>query len=231
MEQRHNVEKQRVGEKVVELIENNMVVGIGTGSTVYYAIRKLAQNVEQGLSIKAVSTSSSTSSLLKKFGIDEVDINDVNHIDICIDGADEVDSQLRAVKGGGGALLLEKIVAVHSKKLVLIADSTKYVSRLGKFPLPVEIVKFGYKRTVGRLSEQGFNPKIRGRAGDLFITDSGNYIVDLHLNQIEHPAELSVLLNNTPGVVDNGLFIDIAQTLYLADREDVRIVHRSAGMV
>ncbi|MFD0711068.1 ribose-5-phosphate isomerase RpiA [Paenibacillus sp. GCM10027626] len=229
MNQKQLLEKELVGSKAAELIEHNMTVGLGTGSTVYYMIKKLAERVKEGLAVTGVSTSRSTTELALSLGINVVDINEVEEIDICIDGADEVDKDLCAIKGGGGALLREKIVASHSKKVVLIIDSTKYVKRLGAFPLPVEIVPYAYKHTLKRFIKEGFTPKIRENNGKLYETDGGNYILDLYLNCIEEPAFLSKTINNIPGVVENGLFIDLADEVYLADGEDVRMIKKAGG--
>lgn len=203
-------EKQIAGEKAVDYIEEGMTIGLGTGSTVYYTILKIGEMVKKGLKIKAVSTSSRTTELAQSLGINVLPIDSVETIDLAIDGADEIDKDFNAIKGGGGALLYEKIVASLAKQVIWIVDSSKIVKKLGKFPLPVEIVPFGYTHTIKDFQNAGMNPILRQKDGKLFITDSGNYIVDLHLDEIDKPHELSIFLNSKPGVVENGLFLKMS---------------------
>jgi ribose 5-phosphate isomerase A len=206
-------EKQMVGEKAVEYIKDGMVVGLGTGSTAYYTIKKLGELVKNGLNIKGIPTSEKTASLAVEQGITLVDFKDVDQIDVAIDGADEFDADLNLIKGGGGALLREKIIANVAATFIVIADSTKGSVKLGAFPLPVEIVTFGAEITSQKISELGCEPELRLNGNQPFITDNGNYILDCDFKQIESPVELERQLNMIPGVVENGLFVNMAERL------------------
>jgi ribose 5-phosphate isomerase A len=219
-------EKQIAAEKAVEFIENGMIVGLGTGSTVTYLIKKLAQKVDEGLKIKAISTSTATSKIAESLGIHILNFDDVGEIDLTIDGADEVDKNLNGIKGGGGALLFEKIVATSSRKNIWIVDSTKLVDNLGKFPLPVEVVPFGMGQTVSRLEEAGYNPELRMVDDKIFISDGNHYIVDLHLNKITEPVKLEHDLKKLPGIVESGLFINIADMIIVGRANSYKILRR-----
>jgi len=203
-------EKKEVGEKALEYVKDGMVVGLGTGSTVFYTITKLGQLVKQGLSIKGVPTSEQTKQLAIKLGIPLVSFNEIEQIDVTIDGADEVDLELNLIKGGGGALLREKIIANAANNFIVVADSDKNVDTLGTFPLPIEVVPFGYEMTVKHIRELGGSPKLRQMDGTPYLTDNGNYIIDSSFQKITHPGELEKNLNHIPGVVDNGLFVGMA---------------------
>jgi ribose 5-phosphate isomerase A len=202
-------------------------VGLGTGSTVYYTLRKLGKLIKEGLTIEGVSTSSETTRIAKSFHIPLLNIDDVSVIDITIDGADEVDPDCNGIKGGGGALLYEKIIAHFSQKNIWVVDSSKIVDTLGKFPLPVEIVPFGYRQTIQILEEKKFNPQLRLSKDNQtpFVTDSDNYIVDLYLNRIEEPVKLAQKLNLIPGIIENGLFINTVDTVISGDGQ-TRIIER-----
>ena len=198
-------------------VEQGMRVGLGTGSTAAWLVRCLGDRVrDQGLQIKAVPTSSRTAQLAREVGIDVQTLEQVPHLDITIDGADEFDSALNLIKGGGGALLQEKVVAVASDKMIVITDATKQVDTLGAFPLPVEVLQFGWK-TTQRLIESQLAAShmtyktISRRMLDAapYVTDEGNFILDLQLAQIPDAPKLALWLNQLPGVVENGLFIDI----------------------
>lgn len=207
------IEKKEVGEKAIEFINDGMIVGLGTGSTVYYFISKLGELVQQGLSIKGVPTSKQTEKLARELGIPLVSFHQIEQIDVAIDGADEVDFDLNLIKGGGGALLREKIIAKAAKTFIVVADSQKNVETLGTFPLPIEVVPFGFEMTMKYIRELGGNPTLRQRRGTPFITDNGNYIIDSSFQEINQPEELEKNLNLLPGVVDNGLFVGIADTV------------------
>ncbi|MFZ1281963.1 MAG: ribose-5-phosphate isomerase RpiA [Ignavibacteriaceae bacterium] len=219
-------EKQLAAEKSIEFIKNGMILGLGTGSTVFFLVKKLAELVKQGLDITCVSTSNQTSELAKSLGIRISNLNEVKKIDLTIDGADEVDKNLNGIKGGGGALLYEKIVAKASNKVIWIVDSSKYVLQLGKFPLPVEIISFGSNQLLKRFDELGFNPEIRKNGNDNFITDSGNLIVDLHLNEIEDAINLERQIKLIPGVVEVGLFNNIADLVIIGKGNSTEIINR-----
>jgi ribose 5-phosphate isomerase A len=202
--------KEMSAKLAVELIEDGMVVGLGTGTTAKIAIDLLGQRVAQGLKIKAVATSQASSSQAVKLGIDVVDINDVAEINVTIDGADRVDRSSRAlIKGLGGALLREKIVAGNSQTLIIIVDERKITDKLGvDCPVPVEVEPFGYVSTKSRLRELGCEATLRRTSNDEpLITDGGNYIVDCMFGLIKDPAALEAAINQIIGVIDNGLFI------------------------
>lgn len=220
-------EKQLAGEYAIEFVTDGMVVGLGTGSTVKYTIEGLGRRVKAGLRIKAVSTSKATTTLAESLGIDMLAIDDVDYIDVTIDGADEVDASFNGIKGGGGALLFEKIVATASKRVVWVVDSSKVVERIGRFPLPVEVIRFGYTHVFRRLAEAGMHPVLRLVDDEIFTTDSGNYIIDLHLNEINRPDELELRLKSIPGVVETGLFLGIVDDVVVGSKDTVKILHNS----
>ncbi|TVX92648.1 ribose-5-phosphate isomerase RpiA [Paenibacillus agilis] len=203
--------KRIAAERAVDYIQDGMIVGLGTGSTAYWAIQKLGLKVQGGLQIKAIATSVQSEELARNLGIPLVSFAEMNEIDMTIDGADEVDQELNLIKGGGGALLREKIVAAASKQFIVIVDESKLVKRLGTFPLPVEIVPFGHEVTIKKLYDLGYEPRLRKIDNETFVTDNGNYIVDGHFGDIEAPQELHNKLNLIPGVVDNGLFVNMTR--------------------
>ncbi|MFC4801536.1 ribose-5-phosphate isomerase RpiA [Neobacillus sp. GCM10023253] len=203
-------EKKIVGELAADFIEDGMVVGLGTGSTVYFTIMKLGALVEAGLSIQGIPTSVQTAELAKKLHIPLANMDEVKKIDIAIDGADEVDAHLNLIKGGGGALVREKIVAKAAEKFIVVADPSKMVKTLVAFPLPVEVVPFGAMQTENYIRELQGETKLRLTNGKPFQTDNGNFIIDCSFPSISKPQELECILNNIPGVVDNGLFVGMA---------------------
>ena len=221
-----DTEKKIAAEKSVEYIENGMVIGIGTGSTVKYMIETLAENVNKGLKITAVATSKASENFAKSLGINVVNINQVKEIDLTIDGADEFDENLNGIKGGGGALLYEKIVATASRKNIWIADSGKFVKKLGKFPLPVEVVPFGSEKTFDKFQRLGYNPNFRIENESYFKTDGGHFIIDLQLKEIVNPYELNIQLNLLTGVVETGLFLDIADLVIMGRDDSIEIIKR-----
>ncbi len=202
--------KKAVGEKAAEFIRDGMVVGLGTGSTAQFMVEAMAKRVQdEQLHIRCVSTSSVTEKLAKELGLNMVTLADVDEIDLTIDGADEVSPEFYGIKGGGGALLLEKIVASHSKENIWIVDDSKVVEQLGAFPLPIEVVPFGSEHLFSMFEEKGYAPAFRtAQEGTKFITDSKHYIIDLHLNKIDDPRALAQELKLEIGVVEHGLFID-----------------------
>ena len=187
--------KKLAGEKAVELIKDDMIVGLGSGSTVEYALRKLGLLVKDGLKIQGIPSSIHTQRLAKEEKIPLTTLEEHPEIDITIDGADEVDPNLNLIKGGGGALTREKIIAYNSKKVIIIIDDSKIVKALGiDFPLPVEVVKFGWTSTKKILEEFGCNVELRKVMGDEpFITDNGNYILDCEFDRIDNPVQLEMI--------------------------------------
>lgn len=219
-------EKQLAAEKSVEFIQDGMTLGLGTGSTVFFLVNKLAELVKDGLKIKCVSTSNQTSELAKSLGIKITEFNEVDKIDLTIDGADEVDKNLNGIKGGGGALLFEKIVASASNQVIWIVDSSKFVKKLGKFPLPVEVIEFGSKQILKRFTELGYNPKVRKKDNGRYVTDSGNIIIDLYLNEIEDSIKLEREIKLIPGVVEVGLFNNIADKIIIGKENSTEVISR-----
>ncbi len=211
--------KQLAGEKAAEYIENGMIVGLGTGSTAYWAIQKIGSMVKQGLQIKSVATSQQSETLARELEIPIVAFSDIDHIDIDIDGADEVDAQLNLIKGGGGALLREKIIASNSRRFIVVADESKFVTTLGKFPLPVEVIPFAWELSFRQLQQLGVKPVRRKINGEIFMTDNGNYIADIALGSIPDPQELQQRLGLIPGVAENGLFLQMADTAVIAQAD------------
>ncbi|MGV8137661.1 MAG: ribose-5-phosphate isomerase RpiA [Mangrovibacterium sp.] len=205
--------KQIIGEKAAEYVKDGMIVGLGTGSTAYWAIRKIGELVRNGLQIKGVPTSKSTEKLAFAENIPLVEIADLDHIDITIDGADEFDPRKNVIKGGGGALLREKIIASLTDFYIIIADVSKSSGTLGTYPVPVEVTPFAWQVTGRQLGKLGCRVSARMDQAQLFITDNKNYILDCHFDRIENPEELAVQINRIPGVVENGLFLNMARLL------------------
>ncbi|EFM09946.1 ribose 5-phosphate isomerase [Paenibacillus curdlanolyticus YK9] len=221
--------KRLAAEKAVTYIDNGMVVGLGTGSTAYYAIHHIAKRVQEGLRIHAVASSKQSETLARELQIPIIPFSDIETIDISIDGADEVDPRGNLIKGGGGALLREKILAVNSNKFIVIVDDSKVVPQLGKFPLPVEIVPFAFELTMGKLNRLGSNGILRMQGDQPFVTDNGNYIVDCHMERIADAARLSEQLHAIPGVVEHGLFIQLADTIIVGSEEGAELLNRNGG--
>ena len=213
--------------RACEFVEDGMKLGLGTGSTAAWMVRCLADRIDkEGLRVKGVPTSNRTADLAKKLGIETISLDQAGQLDLTIDGTDEFDENLNLVKGGGGALLQEKVVAAASDKMIVIADTGKSVNQLGKFPLPVEVLGFGINSSqslVEKLlhSQDVDQSIIKTRMSNNlpFITDEGNYILDLHLGRIGDPATLNVTLNQVPGVVENGLFVNMCDLILIGDED------------
>ncbi len=203
--------------RAVTFIEDGMKVGLGTGSTAAWMVRCLGERIEkEGLKIAGVPTSMRTAKLARKVGIDVVSLDEARWLDLTIDGTDEYDADLNLIKGGGGALLHEKVVATASDQMIVIADPSKRVEQLGAFPLPVEVIPFGWQTSKALIEEMLVSMDVLGQTATLrmngdapFVTDEGNHILDLHLKRIGNPRQLSLVVNQVPGVVENGLFVDI----------------------
>jgi ribose 5-phosphate isomerase A len=205
-------EKEAAGRAAGELVRDGDVIGLGTGSTVYFTIVALGERVKAGLKIVGIPTSVQTADLARAVGIRLTTLDEHPEIDITVDGADEIDPQLRLIKGGGGALLREKVVASASKKMVVVADSGKIVPVLGKFPLPVEVIAFARTVVEKKITSLGGAPKLRTRPdGSPYLTDNGNQILDCSFGRIADPPALALALSNTPGIVEHGLFIGLAR--------------------
>ncbi len=214
-------EKQSAAIKAVSYIQDQHVIGLGSGSTVYYAIQEIGKLVQNCLHITAIPTSKKTQDLAESFNIPIIDSNSVDYIDVTIDGADEFNEELVLIKGGGGALLREKIVASMTRKQIIIADSSKKVAQLGlAFNLPVEVIPFASNAVINQIEKLGGVCTIRQKEDNVFMTDQGNWILDVDFGHIKAPRELSQSLNELVGVVCHGLFIDLA---------DMIIVGRNGG--
>ncbi len=222
--------------RAMDFIKPGMRLGLGTGSTAAWLVRLIGEEVRNnGLDIMAVATSAQTATLAAECGITVRTMDEVKWLDLTIDGADEFDPGLNLIKGGGAALLQEKIVATASDQVVIIADASKDVKALGQFPLPVEVVKFGWETTKGLIEEALSNLEVtsqkvtvRMNGETKLVTDEGHYILDLHLGRIGNPRELSLILNQIPGVVETGLFLDIADAVvigHLDGRVEVRDIN------
>lgn len=208
--------KKIAGEKAVEFVKDGMILGLGTGSTVYWSILKIGELVQDGLQIRGIPTSKNTENLANELGIPLLQLSEVDQLDLAIDGADEANPAFQLIKGGGGALLREKMIASIAKQFIVVADESKYVNQLGKFPLPVEVVQFGWELTFKKISKIGGNPVLRKlEDGTAYVSDNGNYILDCYFEKIVNPQKLHTMLNMIPGVVENGLFINLADTLII----------------
>ena len=213
--------KKLVGEKSVEWIEDGMIVGLGTGSTVKFMVDALGKRVqEEGLNIIGVTTSNRTAEQARSLNIPLKSVDEVDHIDLTIDGADEISADFQGIKGGGAALLFEKIVATNSKQVMWIIDESKLSQQLGSFPLPVEVIPYGSQKVFERFEAKGLNPTFRKNAdGSMLRTDSQNYIIDLHLKEIADPHTLADYLIKQVWVVEHGLFLDMVNTV-IVGRQD-----------
>jgi len=221
-----NDKKRVAGRKAVEWVRSGMVLGLGTGSTTYHALERIGELCGEGFDLVGIPTSNGTEELALRFGIPLTSLDDVRRIDLTIDGADEVDPQLRLVKGMGGALLREKIVASASKEVIIAVDDSKLVDVLGtKSPLPVEVVRFGHKRTKEAIESLGCTAELRGKESP-FVTDTGNYIYDCRFMKIDRPEELEKDLSLIPGVVENGLFVGLASRVVIATDKGVTVRER-----
>lgn len=220
--------KKLAAEKAITFIKGGMTVGLGTGSTAYFAIEALGKLVLQGLSIKAVASSLSSEDLAIKHGIPLISFSTELSIDLYIDGADEVDQQWNLLKGGGGALLREKILAYNSKEFIVIVDSSKLVDLLGRFPLPVEVTIFAHQLTRKHLERSGCTTSIRQENNKPFKTDNGNLIIDCAFNKITEIGILNQKIKAIPGVVENGLFSKVMVSKLIVGYEngEVRIEER-----
>jgi ribose 5-phosphate isomerase A len=220
--------KEQVGIKAAEFVTDGMIVGLGTGSTAYYFVAELGRRIkEEGLKITAVTTSSVTYEQAEGLGIPLKAIDDVEVVDLTVDGADEVDPALNGIKGGGGALLMEKIVATNSKDCIWIVDESKQVETLGAFKLPVEVVQYGAENLFRHFEKKGYSPAYREKDGQRFVTDQGNFIIDLDLKVIPDAEALAEELDRTVGVVDHGLFLGMVSKVIIGTPEGPKIISKS----
>ncbi|EOT38478.1 ribose-5-phosphate isomerase RpiA [Enterococcus columbae] len=219
--------KQMVGIEASKYVKDGMIVGLGTGSTAYYMIEELGRRVkEENLQIVGVPTSIASKKQAEGLGIPVKTIDEVPYVDLTIDGADEIDPDFGGIKGGGAALLFEKIVATYSKKVIWIVDQSKMVPTLGKFPLPIEVIPYGHQQVLKQFSDLGWQPSLRkNAAGEIVVTDCGHYIIDLHLEKIDDTHKLAKQLDTIVGVVEHGLFLDMVHTVIIGTPEGVKTIH------
>jgi ribose 5-phosphate isomerase A len=225
--------KRQAAARALESVRDGMQLGLGTGSTARHFVDLLGERVRAGLKVVGVPTSEATRIQAAECSIPLTTLDDVDRLDLTVDGADEIDHALDAIKGGGGALLREKIVAAASDRMIVIADDTKWVDALGRYPLPVEVIPFGLAATqkamAGAFAQSGVSGQMvlrKGRDGHVFVTDGGHWIIDAHLGRIKDAPRLAGLLNPIPGVVEHGLFIGLASTVILAGTQGIRVIER-----
>ncbi|MDY3025145.1 ribose-5-phosphate isomerase RpiA [Streptococcus pluranimalium] len=217
--------KKLAGVKAAEYVTDGMVVGLGTGSTAYYFVEELGRRVnEEGLSIIGVTTSSQTTKQAESLGIPLKSVDDIDVIDITVDGSDEVDPNFNGIKGGGGALLMEKIVATPTQEYIWVVDDSKLVDQLGAFKLPVEVVQYGADRLFRHFEKKGYKPSYREQDGKRFVTDMKNYIIDLDLGKIDDPIALGKELKAMVGVVEHGLFNGMVNKVIVAGQDGVKVL-------
>jgi ribose 5-phosphate isomerase A len=226
-----NALKKAVAAKALDYVTDGMTLGLGSGTTAEIFLDQLAPRIRGGMKLLCVPTSERTAAYARKLGITLAALDDLAPLDLTIDGADEADRNLDLIKGGGGMLLREKIVAASSRRMLVIADESKLVPRLGKYPLPVEVIAFGHKATILRLGDAftalgygGVAMTLRRKDGEIFKTDSGNVIYDCAFGQIANAAKLAAAIRAVPGVVEHGLFVGIATTLLVAGPGEVEVI-------
>ena len=227
--------KRQAAARAIEEVRDGMKLGLGTGSTAKHFVDLLGEKVRAGLKVVGVPTSEATRAQAEQCDIALTTLDDIDRLDLTVDGADEIDHALNLIKGGGGALLREKIVASASDRMIVIADETKWVDALGRYPLPVEVVPFGLgatqramERAFAAAGVSGQMSLRKGKDGHVFVTDGGHWIVDAHLGRIGDAPRLAGLLSVIPGVVEHGLFIGLARTAILASAQGIRVVERRA---
>jgi ribose 5-phosphate isomerase A len=225
--------KRQAAARALEFVRDGMKLGLGTGSTAKHFVELLGERVRGGLNVIGVPTSEATRADALRCGIPLTTLDDIDRLDLTVDGADEIDPALNVIKGGGGALLREKIVASASDRMIVIADDSKWVEVLGRFPLPLEVIPFGLAATqraiYSAFAETGVSGQMvvrKGQDGHVFVTDGGHWIVDAHLGRITDTAGLAELLNAIPGVVEHGLFVGLASVAMLAGPKGIRVVER-----
>ncbi|MDR3766237.1 MAG: ribose-5-phosphate isomerase RpiA [Butyricicoccus sp.] len=220
--------KKIAGEKAAEYVKDGMVVGLGTGSTAYHLVNALGEKVKNGLKIQAIPTSKATEAQARELGIPLLTIDEVDHVDLDIDGVDEIDPQFNAIKGGGGALYREKVVATLAKEVIWIMDDSKLVEHIGAFSLPVEIAQYGSKQAMAKMTEYGLNPVQRMRDGKPFVTDNGNFIVDLQVGAGFDVEGTREKLAGIVGVLEHGLFLNMCKRIIVGTDEGVQVTENPA---
>lgn len=220
------LQKKMAAEYAVQFVEDGMKLGLGTGSTVTFLVDALAQKIkDEHLQLTCVTTSSRTKHQAESLGIEIADLNDVDYLDLTIDGADEVDANYQGIKGGGGALTMEKIVATASDQVIWIVDQSKMVQKLGKFPLPVEVLDYGLTQCTNRLDKMDYHPVLRRNdVAEPFRTHFKNLILDLHLEEINDPHQLAAILDQQVGVVEHGLFLDMVNKVIVGTPDGPQLI-------
>jgi ribose 5-phosphate isomerase A len=225
--------KRQAAARALEEVRDGMRLGLGTGSTAKHFVELLGERVRAGLNVVGVPTSEVTRADAERYGIPLTTLDQIDRLDLTVDGADEIDPTLNVIKGGGGALLREKIVATASDRMIVIADDSKWVDVLGRFPLPIEVIPFGLAATQRALTEAfaqgGVSGQMvlrQGKDGHVFVTDGGHWIIDAHLGRIADAPRLAALLSVIPGVVEHGLFIGVAKAAVLAGAQGIRFVEQ-----
>ncbi|MCJ0930153.1 ribose-5-phosphate isomerase RpiA [Virgibacillus halodenitrificans] len=218
--------KKAAGEASIKYVEDGMKIGLGSGSTVYWLIQALGQYIKDGGKIEGIPSSEQTQRWAAEAGVPLTTFSKVEQLDVTIDGADEVDKNLQLIKGGGGALFREKIIAAAAKTLIIIVDETKKVKQLGRFPLPVEVLPFGWEVTANRISKLGGKPELRKKDGDIYRSDNGNYILDCSFSYIADPAILESQLKNIVGVVETGLFVNMADKVIVGKTDGLEVIEK-----
>jgi len=225
--------KRQAAARALDFVQSGMKLGLGTGSTAKHFVELLGARVRDGLDVIGVPTSEATRDDAIRCGVRLTTLDEVDRLDLTVDGADEIDPSLNLIKGGGGALLREKIVAAASDRMIVIADDSKWVETLGRFPLPIEVIPFGLgatRRAIEKAFAQcGISGQLvmrKGRDGHAFVTDGGHWIMDAHLGRIPDAPYLAQALASIPGVVEHGLFIGLASTAMLAGSQGIRVVER-----
>ena len=228
--------KRQAAARAVEQVRDGMKLGLGTGSTAKHFVELLGERVKAGLKVIGVPTSEATRADAERCGVPLTTLEDVDRLDLTVDGADEIDPNLELIKGGGGALLREKIVAAASDRMIVIADESKWVQTLGRFPLPIEVIPFGLGATRRAIeavfAENGVSGEMdirKAKDGHAFVTDGGHWIIDARLGRIPDSPRLAASLNSIPGVVEHGLFIGLARTVVLAGPQGIRVIERPLG--
>ena len=222
--------KKIAGIKAAEFVTDGMVVGLGTGSTAYYFVEEIGRRIkEEGLQITAVTTSSVTTKQAQGLNIPLKSIDEVDEVDVTVDGADEVDRQFNGIKGGGGALLMEKVVATSTKQYIWVVDESKMVEKLGAFKLPVEVVQYGAEQVFRRFEKAGYKPSFREKDGQRFVTDMKNFIIDLDLGVIEDPIAFGHQLDLQVGIVEHGLFNQMVDKVIVAGQAGVQVLTSTKG--
>jgi ribose 5-phosphate isomerase A len=221
-------EKQAAARASLKYVRDGQIVGLGSGSTATFAIRMLGDRVREGMKIRGIPSSIASRDLAMQVGIPLITFDDAQQIDVTIDGADEFDPALNLIKGGGGAMLREKIVAFASRQLIIVTDSSKQVPVLGKFPLPVEVITFAEQLIAKRISDLGAKVIQRhDKSGKAYVTDEGHHILDCHFGQIPDPVALARTLSDMPGIVEHGLFVGMTSVVVMAKSGSVEEFRRS----